>query len=57
MFYNLKKDINYAKTVLGMNDVEISNFLGISRMTLSRWINGKVIASNDSLEKVYDKII
>ncbi len=56
MFYNLKKDISYTKTVLGMNDVEISNFLGISRMTLRRWINEKVIPSNESLEKIYNKI-
>ncbi len=56
MFFDLKKDINYAKTVLSMNDVEISNFLGISRMTLSRWQNGKVIPSIESLEKIYNKI-
>lgn len=56
MFFDLKKDINYAKTVLSMNDVEISNFLGISRMTLSRWQNGSVIPSIESLEKIYNKI-
>ncbi len=56
MFFDLKKDINYAKTVLSMNDVEISNFLGISRMTLSRWQNGSVIPSFESLEKIYNKI-
>lgn len=51
MFYNFKKDISYAKTILGMNCVEISDFLGISRMTLLRWMNEKVTPSNDSLEK------
>lgn len=56
MFYNLKKDISYAKTILGMNCVEISNFLGISRMTLLRWMNEKVTPSNDSLEKIYNKL-
>lgn len=56
MYFNLKKDINYAKTVLGMNDTEISDFLGISRMTLSRWGNETVLPSIDSLEKIYSKL-
>ncbi len=56
MFFNLKKDISYSKTVLGMNDVELSSYLGISRMTLSRWQNGSVIPSYESLEKMYDKL-
>lgn len=56
MFFNLKKDIKYAKTVLGMNDTEMSNFLGISRMTLSRWENETVIPNIESLEKIYSKL-
>ena len=56
MFFNLKKDIDYSKAILGMNDVEIANFLGISRMTLSRWQNDKTKPSNDSLEKIYNKL-
>ncbi len=56
MFFNLKKDIDYSKAALGMNDVEIANFLGISRMTLLRWQNDKTRPTNDSLEKVYNKL-
>ena len=56
MFFDLKKDISYTKTVLGMNDVQISDFLSISRMTLSRWLNNTVTPSMESLEKMYNKI-
>lgn len=56
MEFNLKKDIDYAKDVLNMNDSEISDFLGISRMTLSRWKDGKSNPSMESLEKIYNKL-
>ena len=56
MFLDFKKDISYTKTVFGMNDVQISDFLSISRMTLSRWLNNTVTPSMESLEKMYNKI-
>ncbi len=56
MEFNLKKDIEYAKAVLNMNDSEISDFLGISRMTLARWKEGKSIPTFESLEKIYCKL-
>lgn len=56
MFYDLKKDIEYSKAILEMNDVGISNFLGISRMSLSRWQNNIVTPSPETLDKIYDKL-
>ncbi len=56
MEYNLKKDINYLKTIKEMNDEQVANFLGISRMTLNRWMNDKAKPTDDSLEKIYSKI-
>ena len=55
MCYNFNKDINYAKIVLGLNDNELSKYLNISRMTLNRWQNNKVVPNYDSLEKIYNK--
>ena len=55
MYYNFTKDINYAKIVLGLNDNELSKYLNISRMTLNRWQNNKVVPNYDSLEKIYNK--
>ena len=54
MYFNFNKDINYAKIVLGMSDEEISNFIGISRMSLNRWKNNKAVPSYEALEKMYD---
>ena len=54
MYFNFIKDINYAKIVLGMSDEEISNFIGVSRMSLNRWKNGKVIPNDETLEKMYN---
>ncbi len=56
MNFNLKKDVDYAKAVLGMNDTEIADFLGVSRMTLYRWEEGESKPSFDSLEKIYGKL-
>lgn len=56
MEFNVEKDIEYAKAVLNMNDSEISDFLEISRMTLSRWKKGTSIPAFDSLEKIYCKL-
>jgi len=54
MYFDFIKDLNYSKIVLGMNDSEFSDYLGISRMTLNRWQNNSVVPSYDSLEKIYD---
>ncbi len=54
MYFNFIKDTNYAKIVLGMSDEEISNFFGVSRMSLKRWKNGKVIPRDETLEKMYN---
>lgn len=54
MYFNFIKDINYAKIVLGMSDEEISSFIGVSRMSLNRWKNGKVIPNDETLEKMYN---
>lgn len=54
MYFNFIKDINYAKIVLGMSDEEISNFIGVSRMSLNRWKNGKAIPNDETLEKMYN---
>lgn len=56
MEFDLEKDISYAKTILNMNDTEISDFLGVSRMSLSRWRKGQVKPSLELLDKIYDKI-
>lgn len=56
MKYNLKKDIEYVKAILNINDDGISEFFNISPMTLNRRINGSNLPENESLEKIYDKI-
>ena len=56
MFYNLNKDIEYAKIALEMNENEISKFLEVSRMTLLRWKNDNIKPSYESLEKIYNKL-
>ncbi len=56
MEYNFKKDISYLKTIKNMNDEQVANFLGISRMTLNRWMSDKAKPNEDSLEKIYSKI-
>ncbi len=56
MKYNLDKDIDYAKTILDMNDSQIAEFLDISGMTLYRWRKGKAEPSAESLEKIYDRL-
>ncbi len=56
MFYDLNKDIRYTKTVLNMNDTSISEFFGVSRMTLSRWQNGTSRPNIDTLNKIYNTI-
>lgn len=56
MFYNLKKDLKYTKTVLNMNDTMLSEFLDISRMSLSRYQNEIVVPNDETLEKIYNKI-
>lgn len=54
MYFNFNKDISYAKIVLGMSNEEISNFIGISRMSLNRWNNNASIPSYEALEKMYN---
>ncbi len=54
MYFNYLKDINYFKSALDINDNELQDIIDISRMTLNRWQNNKVIPSYDSLEKVYN---
>lgn len=56
MNFNYLKDINYAKIVLGTNDNEFCKKANITRMTLNRWKNNKVIPGHDSLEKLYGAI-
>jgi len=56
MYYNYLKDIRYFKTILGINDGELESILNVSRMTLNRWNNNKVVPSYDNLDKIYNKI-
>ena len=56
MYFNYKKDIEYTKIVLGLDSSKFSDYIGISRMTINRWIKGDIIPSYDSLEKLYSKI-
>ncbi len=56
MLYNLKKDLKYTKTVLNMTDTMLSEFLDISRMSLSRYQNEIVVLNDETLEKIYNKI-
>ncbi len=56
MDFDLKKDLKYSKTVLEMNDAELANFLGISRMALNRWQSNKAVPNFESLEKIYSKL-
>lgn len=55
MYFNFKKDIEYAKIVLNFNDTRFSEYIGVSRVTLSRWLNDKTTPDYDTLENVYDK--
>ena len=56
MYFNYKKDISYAKTILENSNSEMASFIGFSRMTINRWENDKAIASYESLEKLYNKL-
>ena len=56
MYFDFTKDIKYSKIVLGLNETKMSEYLGISRITLSRWENNKNVPDYDTLEKVYNKL-
>ena len=56
MYFDYIKDIKYSKIVLGLNDSQLSEYLDISRITLSRWMNQKTIPEYEILEKVYNKL-
>ena len=56
MYFDYTKDIKYSKIVLGLNETKMSEYLGISRITLSRWENNKNVPDYDTLEKVYNKL-
>ncbi len=57
MNFDYLKDINYTKAILGMNDTELSSFLNISRMTLSRWKKKEATPDYTTLEMVYNIIL
>lgn len=56
MYFDFTKDIKYSKIVLGLNETKMSEYLGISRITLNRWENNKNVPDYDTLEKVYNKL-
>jgi len=56
MYFDFTKDIKYSKIVLGLNETKMSEYLGISRITLNRWENNKNTPDYDTLEKVYNKL-
>lgn len=56
MEINIKKDLEYVKTILNINDEELAKMFGVSRMTLSRWSSGENIPSSKNLESIYNII-
>lgn len=55
MYFDYLKDIEYSKTVLGVNDIDLQNIINISRMTLNRWRKHSSNPSYENLEKIYNK--
>ncbi len=51
--YNLKKDIETIRELFGLSCEEYANKVGLSRMNISRYENGKVTPTYSSLEKIY----
>ena len=53
MEYNYKKDLEYVKNFYEkMEDLE--KLLGVSRITIYRWINGTSVPSKQNLENLYN---
>ena len=51
--YNLKKDIESIRELFGLTKEDYANKIGLSRMNISRYENGKVQPTSSSLEKIY----
>lgn len=56
MSINLSEDLKKAKILLNYTNEELANDLGVSRITLSRWINNENYPSNLALNKIYSYI-
>ena len=54
MYFNYKKDIEYSKVVLELNDTQFSSLIGVSRMALNRWNNDVSKPDYNTLEKMYN---
>ena len=51
--YNIKKDIESIRELFGLSREEYANEIGLSRMNINRYENGKVEPTISSLEKIY----
>ena len=56
MQYNIDKDLEYLKIINNLNDDDLADYCGITRMTLNRWRKNDVIPAHDSLERIYNAI-
>lgn len=56
MNFDYKKDIKYAKISLNLTEQAFADFIGISRVSLNRWLNDKKTPAYDNLEKLYNKL-
>ena len=54
--FNIQKDLEYVKTIYDFSNDDLATFLGISRMTLSRWKNGNVEPNLNTLNIIYNRI-
>ena len=53
MFDNLAEDIKLVKELRSYTDIELAEKYELSRMTVSRWMNGSVTASDTGVERFY----
>ena len=56
MFDNLAEDIKLVKELRSYTDVELAEKYELSRMTVSRWMNGSVTASDTGVERFYSAV-
>ena len=56
MSINLSNDLKKVKILLNYTDNELATDIGVSRITLSRWLNNKSFPNISTLNKIYSYI-
>ena len=54
MLYSLNENIKRLRIASGMNQVEFSNLLGVTKQCVSNWENDNVLPSIEMLVKIAD---